>query len=37
VDKVMRIFAPKGDIVRLSESGITCIECVALLEEVRNK
>ena len=36
MDKVMRIFAPKRDIVRLSESGITCVECVTLLEEVKN-
>jgi len=32
----MRIFAPKQDIVRLSGSGISCVECVTLLEEVRN-
>jgi hypothetical protein len=31
VDEMMRIFAPKEDIVRLSESRITCVECVILL------
>ena len=38
VDEMMRIFAPKEDIVRLSESRITCVECVILLGggEVRN-